>query len=214
MQNRKLKFLTTNRFLGLLFLLLFQSALSMNIHAQQSWSGPTKKQTSEMKYFLHTGFTFDSVLRTSIFSFNIITPVIAETESDVMFLGKVMLPKGTKIIGSASITKSADRVNVSFQTIVFPDGQEIQFNGMALHTDGSAGLPGKVKRQRAVLPATILLGSVGTAVSAATGQPLASQLATGIAEQTKSELAEKQTYSIEVKKDVPLQVYVVSRIEY
>lgn len=182
--------------------------------AGQPWPGPTQKSSSTFNYFMHTGFTFPVVLRTAIFSYNIVTPVIVETEHDITFLGKTMLPKNTKIIGSASVTKSADRVNVNFATIVFPDGEEIPFSGMALHTDGSAGIPGKVKRERAVLPAKIVLGSIGNAVSQATGQTLAGQVAGSVAEQTSAELQEKQTYSIEVKNDIALQVYVVNRIEF
>ena len=179
------------------------------------WPGPTKRRVTEMQYFLHSGQTFDAVLKTQIFSFNIESPVIVETEDDVRFLGKVMLPRGTKIMGTASIIKSADRVNVKFHTIVFPDGEELQnFSGLALHTDGSAGLPGKVKRQRAALPASIILGAVGSVVGATTGDRVVAEAAAGLADQTKQEITEKQTYSIEVKKDVALQVYVAGRFEY
>ncbi len=123
----------------------------------EPWTGLTNPPPQKGKYFLHTGFIFDAVLTTSIFSYNLESPVIAETEFDIIYLDKIMIPKGTKLIGYASVLKSDDRVNVFFHTIVFPNGQEIKFSGLALHTDGSAGIPGKVKKQKAQIPARILL---------------------------------------------------------
>jgi len=182
--------------------------------ADDHWSGPTKKANTGFQYFMHTGFTFDAVLKTGIFSFNLATPVIAEIESDVSYLGKVVVPKGSKIIGTSSVVKSADRVNVNFNTVVFPNGYEIAFQGIALDTNGVAGIRGKVKKQRATLPAQVILGSVGTAVGASTGLNVAGEVTQAIAEGTRSELAEKQSYSIEVKQGNALQVYVNSRVEY
>lgn len=179
-----------------------------------SWDGPTKKQESQLKYFLHTGFTFDAVLKTAIFSFNTITPVIAQTEYDITFLGKVMLPKNTKIIGTCNVEKSVDRVNIVFNTIVFPDGQEIGFTGIALHTDGSGGVPGKVTKQKAKLPAKILLSAAATGAGVATGNSVAADMIKGISDEAQQEVAEKQDYSISVKKDIGIQIYVVRRVEY
>lgn len=179
-----------------------------------SWDGPTVKSGSEMRFFMHTGFTFDAVLKTAIFSFNTISPVIAQTEYDIMFLGKVMIPKNTKLIGSSNIEKSVDRVNIIFHTIVFPDGQEIKFTGLALHTDGSGGIPGKVKKQKTRLPAKILLSAAATGASIAAQTDVPAQMIRGIAEDTQQEIAGKQDYSISIKKDVAIQIYVVERLEY
>lgn len=178
------------------------------------WDGPTKKRTTDMRYFLHTGFSFDAVLQTAIFSFNTITPVIAQTEFDISFLGKVMIPKGTKLIGSCNIEKSVDRVNVVFHTIVFPDGQEIKFMGLALHTDGSGGIPGKVKKQKAKLPAKVLLTAAATGASVATTSNVPAEMIKSMADETQAELASKQDYSITVKKGVAILVYAVDRLEY
>ncbi|MCX7716441.1 MAG: TrbI/VirB10 family protein, partial [Endomicrobia bacterium] len=125
--------------------------------AVELWTGLTNPPQQKGKYFLHTGFMFDAVLQTAIFSYNLESPVIAETEFDIIYLDKVMIPKGTKLIGYTSVLKSADRVNVFFHTMVFPNGQEIKFAGLALHTDGSAGIPGKVKKHKEAIPAKILL---------------------------------------------------------
>jgi len=179
-----------------------------------AWDGPTNKSKTEMKYFLHTGFTFDAVLRTAIFSFNTISPVIAQTEYDITFLGKIMVPKGTKLIGSCNIEKSVDRVNVVFNSMVFPDGQEIGFSGLALHTDGSGGIPGKVTKQKAKMPAKILLTAAATGASVASASSVPAEMIKGIADETKEEIASKQDYSISVKKDTAIQIYIVRRAEY
>jgi type IV secretory pathway VirB10-like protein len=180
----------------------------------EKWDGPTKKHTSEMRYFMHTGFTFDAVLKTAIFSFNTISPVIAQVEYDITFLGNVVIPKNTKIIGTCNIEKSVDRVNVTFHTIVFPDGQEINFSGIALHTDGSGGIPGKVDKQKARLPAKILLSAAATGASVIARNEVPAQMIKGIAEDTQQEMAAKQDYSITIKKDTAIQVYIVERLEY
>lgn len=170
--------------------------------------------SSESVCFLHTGFVFEAALMTSILSFNTITPVIAEVEYDIKFLDRTILPRGTKIIGNSGLVKTLDRVNVNFHTIVFPNGQEINFTGLALNTDGSGGVPGRVKKEKAAVPAKVLLNSAGAATTIVTGQPLAGQMISGIAEETGKELQEKQTYSISVKKGIPILVYVVNRIEF
>ena len=193
---------------------LTTTCLLLPAHCLHAWDGPTKKKMSEDKYFLHTGFTFDAVLRTAIFSFNTITPVVAQTEYDITFLGKVMIPRNTKIIGSCSVEKSVDRVNIVFDTIVFPDGEEINFRGLALDVDGSGGIPGKVTKQKAKLPAKILLTAAATGASAATNSDVPAEMIKGISDEAQQEIASKQDYSISVKKNTGIQVYVVRRAEY
>ena len=195
----------------IIFLVLF---LCPSLYAEK-WSGPTKKKQTKMKYFLHTGFTFDVVLKNAIYSFNSNTPVICQTEYDITFLGKIVIPKNTKIIGTSAIEKTDDRVNVKLHTIVFPNGQEIPFVGIALELDGSAGIKGKVKNmKKARLPVKILLSAAATGASVATESDIPSEMIKGIAEESKQELAQKQDYSISVKKDIAIQVYVVDRLEY
>jgi len=155
--------------------------------------GPVPAATAQgsPKRFLHTGFTFDAVLRTAIFSYNTNTPVIAETEFDVSFLGKMMIPKGTKLIGTSAIEKTDDRVNVAFHTMVFPDGSELKFNGLALWTDGSAGIIGKKDKKKSVLPAKILLAAASTSASLATNSDsVPNELVKGLATDAQTDLAQ------------------------
>ena len=163
---------------------------------------------------MRPGFRFDASLVTTIYSYNTQTPVIAEVEYDITHLGQVVFPKGTEIIGTSIITKSGDRVNVSFHTIAYPNGTWLKINGIAMDTDGSAGIPGQVKKERATVPARVLLKTAGAVTTVASGQPLAGEMVASIADEMDKELQEKQTYSITVKKGVPIMVYIVDQITF
>ena len=182
-------------------------------HAEP-WSGPTLHRTTDKKYFMPTGFTFDAVLRTAIFSFNTNTPVIAEAEFDITYLGKVMIPKGTRLIGTSAIEKTDDRVNVSFHTAVFPNGEEIKFSGLALWTDGSAGIRGKKDSKKATIPVKVLLSAAATGASVAGNSSVPTEMVKSVAIDAQNEVASKQEVSISVPKDIGILVYIVERIEY
>ncbi len=171
-------------------------------------------RSTEPVCYIHPGFTFDAALVTSILSFNAITPVIADVEYDILLLGKVVFPKGTKIIGTSNLVKTLDRVNVQFHTIVYPNGHWISFSGLALHTDGSGGIPGQIKKEKAAVPARVLLRTAGAATTIATQQPLAGEMIAGIAQESEKEIAERQTYSITVKKGIPILIYVSQEIPF
>ncbi|MDO8757453.1 MAG: hypothetical protein Q7J64_05540, partial [Elusimicrobiota bacterium] len=79
----------------------------------------TQKITSKTNYFLPTGFTFPVRLENAIFSFNVETPAIAVVERDVVYLRRVVIPAGTRAIGSVAVLKSHDRVLINFHTLVF-----------------------------------------------------------------------------------------------
>ena len=177
---------------------------------------PTKPiYNHSANYFLHTGFIFDAVLKTAVFSFNSITPVVAETEYDIRFLDKVMIPRGTKFIGHCNVEKTINRVNITFTTMVFPNGQEIQFNGVALHTDGSGGIPGKiVKANKNVLPAKVLLNATASSLSAVSGNTVVNDVTDSIQQASESEVNEVYSYYIEIAKNIPIQIFVKGRLEY
>lgn len=180
----------------------------------QAWPGPTVHHKSDKQYVLHTGFTFDAVLRTAIFSYNTNTPVIVETEYDISFLGKVMIPKGTKLIGTSAVEKTDNRVNVTFHTIVFPNGEEIPFIGMALWTDGSAGIIGKVDKKKSVLPAKVLLTAAASAAEASGATAVPNQMVKTLASDANTDLSQKQETSVSVAKNIGILVYVMNRLEY
>jgi len=60
----------------------------------------------------------------------------------------------------------------------------------------------------------ILLSAAATGASVATGNSVAADMIKGISDEAQQEVAEKQDYSISVKKDIGIQIYVVKRVEY
>jgi len=87
-----------------------------------------------------------ALLKTKIFSFNIENHVEAEIVKDVYYLGKLRIPKGTKLFGTVSVLHSENRVNVRFHRLLLPWGEERPCQAVAHALDGSGGIKGKVNR--------------------------------------------------------------------
>jgi hypothetical protein len=189
--------------------------------ARTPWQGVTKKPVSTMHYFLPTGFTFPVRLQNAVYSYNVESPAIAVIERPVEYLQKVVLPAGTQVIGTVSIQQDHDRILVNFHTMVFPEGDEVKFTGMALSLDGSAGIKGKVETHKDSSVANTVLRSFVTGTSQAltmTGiSPIASSAAQGLGGEATKELdTQKQqvTTSISVDAETGLRVYIPQRLEY
>ena len=75
---------------------------------------------------------------------NFQAPVIVQVWQDFYFDGKLLLPFGTRIYGTATAGRERDRVTVAFHDIVFQDGKNIKINAIGLSQDGSGGLTGTV----------------------------------------------------------------------
>lgn len=170
---------------------------------------------------LPTGFSFPARLDNAVYSYNVETPAVAVVERPISFLNRVVIPAGTRVIGTVAIQKSHDRVLVNFHTLVFPEGDEVKVPAMALSLDGSAGLRGKAENHKDSAVANTVLRSVVSGTQAAldmTGvSPIASQATQGISQEALRELdMEKQqvTTSISVDADTGLRVYVNQRLEY
>ncbi|HLB59834.1 MAG TPA: TrbI/VirB10 family protein [Bdellovibrionota bacterium] len=88
-------------------------------------------------------------------------PVIALVTKDYFHLGILAIPKGTKLLGQSQHDEASRRIQVSFNTAVFPDQRSISFSGMALDLDddGSAGLKGRYSSRRANRIAGTLLSN-------------------------------------------------------
>lgn len=183
--------------------------------------GGQAKAPQKPDCFMPTGFSFPARLDNAVYSYNVETPAVAVVERPISFLGRIVIPAGTRVIGTVAIQKSHDRVLVSFHTIVFPEGDEIKLSGMALSLDGSAGLKGKAENHKDSAVANTVLRSVVSGTQAAldiTGvSPIASQATQGISQEALRELdMEKQqvTTSISVDADTGLRIYVNQRLEY
>lgn len=103
-------------------------------------------------FFLPVGTVIKATTAGAIFSFNVEAPVIAEVDEPTLCPknGEIIFPKGTKLIGTAGIVKSDDRVNVTFYLAVYPSpsGFQVPIRGIVLSADGSAGLKGTVKEYK------------------------------------------------------------------
>lgn len=180
------------------------------IPVQAAKTAATSSATITNKLFMHTGFSFDGALKTQIVSYNVASPVIVNVEYDIIYLKKVVIPKGSLIIGIASTYHSEDRVSVSFHTIVFPDGSELKFNGIALQTDGSAGLVGEVKKATYKATVNTILNTAGNLIPGIGGD-----IAKGIAGSGQQQIDNTVPDTIiTVKKDTALLIYNVNRVEY
>ena len=124
------------------------------------------------------GSMIQCLLIHNIVTNNFSAPVIAQVWEDFYFDGKLLLPFGTRIYGTARAGKERDRVLVAFHTIVFQDGKEIPIKALGLSADGSAGLTGtlvsKQNKKRILMMAMnfisgIALGLQEKATNAVTG---------------------------------------------
>ena len=102
----------------------------------------TKDYTS--KSVVPLGSMVKCLLIHNIVTNNFEAPVIVQLWEDFYFNGKLLLPFGTRVYGTASSGRERDRVIVRFHDIVFQNGKTISIHAMALSQDGSGGLTGTV----------------------------------------------------------------------
>lgn len=66
--------------------------------------------------------------------------ILADALSPVQAL---VIPKGTKVIGSGQLDTQRERLQVRFHTLVFPEGEQYAISALAVMPDGSSGLEGR-----------------------------------------------------------------------
>jgi hypothetical protein len=71
-------------------------------------------------------------------------PVIGVTTRDYLHEDYLAVPQGSKVFGEVSFDESAERAQVSWRSIQFPDGRERQISAVGLGIDGHAGVEGNV----------------------------------------------------------------------
>jgi Bacterial conjugation TrbI-like protein len=96
------------------------------------------------KRIVPLGSMVNCLLIHNIVTNNFEAPVIVQVWEDFYFDGKLLLPFGTRIYGTASAERERDRVTVKFHDIVFQDGKTIKIHAIGLSQDGSGGLTGTV----------------------------------------------------------------------
>jgi len=192
----------------------------LNDTTVKSWEGVKTPLEKQGNYSLPTGFTFDAILETAIFSYNVATPVISYADNDIVYLGQVVIPKETKFIGNVQVLHSLNRVNVDFNTLVFPNGEEIKINFLALSMDGSAGVIGKVEKHKDKVAAKVAMKSIllGAQVGAAAASPsIENAMAVGVSQEAMSsiDVADPKTIeSISVEEHTPIKLFIRERTEF
>lgn len=196
------------------------SAWSTINSSAKPWKGVKEPLPKKGNHFLPTGFMFDAVIDNAIFSYNLLTPAVAFVDDHVTYQDEIVLPKGTRFIGLVQVIHSLDRVNIDFHTCVFPDGQEIRINFMALSTDGSAGVKGKVQKHKDAMAAKIAVKSVlaGVQAGAAMGSPTPENAMTaGLSQEAMSSMDTpnvKTLQSISVEERTGIKLFVRQRTEF
>lgn len=105
------------------------------------------------------GAELQAVLEKTVIADDRAVPVIARVTRGYHKDGKRIIPRNARLFGSTQ-GMVENRVNVKFSKIVFPDGKEYPFSGIALDSSGVGGVPGKLKKKRGRRGASILSGAL------------------------------------------------------
>lgn len=106
-----------------------------------------EKKEKQKGLGLPSGTKIPAFTSGTIFSFNVEAPVSVVVSKDILKGDEVVIPKNSKFLGTANVLKSLNRINVSFNRLIFPDGRELVVRALALSEDGSSGIKGKVDKQ-------------------------------------------------------------------
>jgi type IV secretory pathway VirB10-like protein len=100
---------------------------------------------SDSKNALTVGTRVNIMLSQGLTIANQTMPVTGIVSADVISDSSLAIPEGSKIIGEASFDESNGRANLSWKTIVTPDGRERQFSAISVGRDNQVGVEGNVK---------------------------------------------------------------------
>ncbi len=71
-------------------------------------------------------------------------PVIGVVLNDAIYENNVAIPEGAKLYGEITFDESSDRANISFQSVIFPNGRERVISALGIGSDGRIGIEGDV----------------------------------------------------------------------
>ncbi len=109
---------------------------------QYSASQVVRREGGTASERLPMGTTIPAKLINTVLSSDSNSPVIAEIVEDTFWKGVLTIPAGTRAIGQGVLDDGTERLQVRFQTLVFPDGEQHSLSALALLGDGSSGIPG------------------------------------------------------------------------
>ncbi|MBS1963078.1 MAG: TrbI/VirB10 family protein [Bdellovibrionales bacterium] len=72
-------------------------------------------------------------------------PVTGYVLGDVMGEGSLAIPEGSRAIGDATFDAENGRANLTWKTIILPDGRERAFSAVSVGRDNQVGIEGRVK---------------------------------------------------------------------
>ncbi len=137
-------------------------------------------QNYQSENIVPLGSMIKCLLIHNIVTNNFKSPVVVQVWENFNFGGKLLLPFGTRIYGTARAGRERDRILVTFHTIMFQDGKEVKIKALGLSEDGSAGLTGWIvnKHNKKLIIEMVLnffsglaLGLQETATNAVTSLP-------------------------------------------
>jgi hypothetical protein len=129
--------------------------LPISLYAEPPSAEPTTKPLG--KIYAPFGRLIPCELIVTVDSARMRTPIIGLVTEDVYHLGRLVIPAGTEVHGTAQTDPTRERIaSGSHWTLVWHNGEELSLNGVALDreqdpdgtgwgiTDGSAGLRGRI----------------------------------------------------------------------
>ena len=167
-------------------------------------------------YGVKVGSTFDALIIHEIETSNISSPVRAILTKDIFVKGKVIFPKGTKLLGGA-IGDQNERIQVRFDRMILPDNREVEFDGSALDVGGSLGIKGKVDREKTKRmnagAGRVMAGAASAALDSFTGG-VGTQAATGAGQEAVDLTANEVDFKnqaatvVRLEKNIDVKVYI------
>jgi hypothetical protein len=151
--------------------------LPISLYAESPSSEPTTKPLG--KTYAPYGRLIPCELIVTVDSAKMRTPIIGLVTEDVYHGGKLVIPAGTEVHGTARTDPTRERIaSGGHWTLVWHNGEELSLNGIALDreqdpdgtgwgiTDGSAGLRGRIIKSDSLaeiklFAATFLSGAAG-----------------------------------------------------
>lgn len=113
---------------------------------QYSASQVVKRGDSTNK--LPTGSVIKASLVNTIVSTDANSPAIAQITEDIYWKSSLIIPRGAKAIGQGVLDDSTERLQIRFNTLVFPEGEQHSISALALLPDGSSGISGDFHSRR------------------------------------------------------------------
>jgi len=108
----------------------------------------SRKDRAHGEYVLPAGSRISVVLDGELNSELSQSPVVAQLSSAFSFQGRTLFPAGTKVLGHVGQGQDSERIPVSFDQFVFPNGHQISVTGLAVMSDGSPGIVGDYHSNR------------------------------------------------------------------